>query len=504
MPLQDLPYPIRTHVNFYEYLQWSPDSNSFALSLGDRVMRVDLATSSQTEVLRENIYDFSWRPDGSYVFGLPEKGLFLAASRSRRKQLTTQKSDEGQHGNAQALPDGNSFLFEKRRTTQVETWLGRFDGRDPTLLLTATSQALYAPPGYLLYLQGDSILAHPFDATHGTLTGDPKTVVNGVGRSDDLPVLAWFSVSANGVLAFRQGSVTNPTRLTWFDRRGKMIGALGDVADYSNPALSPDGHRLAVCIRDSRGTRDIWVIDLTRGFKTRLTVDPSDDSNPAWSPDGSEIAYSSDRHGHRDMYVRSSSGTGQERVLFESNEDKTVLDWSPDGKSLFYSVLNPKTSRDLWILPMTGTVRTPALFLGTPFSEDWAAVAPDNRLVLYRSFESGPPQLYVQPLPPNGQKWQISNSAAVEAQWRADGREVFYISGRDLIAVDISITGGSLQLGASHALFRLPSMESEGKNRFIASRDGQRFLLITTEQARVESLTPFVVIVNWLRLLENK
>src|SRR5262249_25647095 len=82
--------------------------------------------------------------------------------------------------------------------------------------------------------------------------------------------------------------------------------------------------------------------DLARETKSPLKSEPADEVNPTWSPDGSEIAYSSDRRGHRDMYGMSTMGTGQERVLLESSDDKTVLDWSADGEFLFYSVLKPE------------------------------------------------------------------------------------------------------------------------------------------------------------------
>jgi dipeptidyl aminopeptidase/acylaminoacyl peptidase len=192
-------------------------------------------------------------------------------------------------------------------------------------------------------------------------------------------------------------------------------------------------------------------------------------------------------------------------VLLESNEEKTVLDWSADGKALFYSVLNGKTGRDIWILPMTGNERTPSLFLGSPFQEDHAEVGPDSHWVLYRSNESGQPEHYVQPLPPNGQKWQISNSPASEAQWRGDGREILYVSNRDMLAVDVAVVGPRLQPGAPKKLFQFPlRMASMNRNRFVVSRDGQRFLAIMPEEARDEALTPFVVILNWPRLLEIK
>jgi len=394
----------------------------------------------------------------------------------------------------------NASSFEKRQTTAVETWLASLDGKDSKLLLTKASQAWYAPPGYLLHLESGSLLAQRFDASRGVLIGDARTVVSGVAVNPNDP-FGMFSVSRNGVLAFRQGSVTNPNRLTWFDRGGNVIGTLGDVADYSNPALSPDGQRLAVCIRDSNGKRNIWVFDLARGTRNRVTFETADDSNPVWSPDGSEIAYSSDRRGHRDMYAKPSSGTGQERVLLESSDDKTMLDWSSDGKSLFYSVRKPQPTRELWILPLTGSQRVPAPFSGAPYQQDQAIVAPDSRSVIYASTETGNRRdLYLQPLSSSGPRWQITTSGGSDPQWRGDAREFFYFSGSAIMAADVSAQGSP---GPPHQLFavRLPS---SGRNRFVVTKDGQRFLVITPEEARDPATTPFVVILNWQRLREDR
>jgi Tol biopolymer transport system component len=504
-PFQNLPY---------QFGRWCADSNSFAVftppnrglwpERGDAVLRIDLATGATTEILKEQVYDFAWAPNGSFLFGVRNKGLFWAASGSERKQLTVQSPSEGLHINPQVLPRGKGFLFEKQRSHALETWFAKPDGSSPKRLLIKTTQALYTPPGYLLYLDGDSLVAKRFDADLGRVTGDPRTLAMGVAHLPNDDTLGMFSVSHNGVLVFRKGSVINPGRLTWFDRNGNVVGTVGEIADYSNPALSLDGNRLAVSIRDSSGKRDIWVIDLRRGITTRLTFDPTDETNPVWSPDGSEIVYSSDRNGHRDLYARSSFGTGPERVLLESSDDKSPLDWSRDGRFLFFSVLNPKTGRDLWILPMAGNDRRPSLFLGTQFREDYAAVSPESRWVLFRSDESGRPALYVQPLPANGQRWIVSDSDAAEAQWRGDGREFFYISySGNLMGVEITLAGPAVRPGAPKKLFQLPSRGLLGRNRFVVSPDGRRFLAIVPSEPRDDTMTPFVVILNWQRLLEN-
>jgi hypothetical protein len=130
-------------------------------------------------------------------------------------------------------------------------------------------------------------------------------------------------------------------------------------------------------------------------------------------------------------------------------------------------------------------------------------VSPDARWVLYRSDESGKFELYVQPLPPNGQKWRISNAGVDDFQWRGDGREIFYIAKDTLTSVEVQVTGSSFQPRPPKALFKLPALRRNYRNRFVATRDGQRLLVAVAEQARDEREIPFVVIMNWPRLLEN-
>ena len=126
--------------------------------------------------------------------------------------------------------------------------------------------------------------------------------------------------------------------MIWFDRSGANLGIAAGPAEYTNPQLSPDGARLAVGIRDPVSkTRDVWIFDLSRGSKSKLTFEPKDDTNPTWSPDGSRIAFSSDRRGHRDLYVKSSSGSSDDELLLASDTDKNVEAWSPDGRTLMYN-----------------------------------------------------------------------------------------------------------------------------------------------------------------------
>jgi hypothetical protein len=176
-------------------------------------------------------------------------------------------------------------------------------------------------------------MAQAIDPASGKLRGDPTPVASSVAVNPTTNSLGAFSASGNGVLAFRRGSVVAEERLVWFDRSGNQRGTVGGVADYTNPALSPDGNRLAVGIRDpATAKRDLWILDLQRETASRFTFDPSDNLNPAWSPDGSRIAFTSDRRGHRDLYVKDASGAGEDELLLASALDKSVEDWSPDGR----------------------------------------------------------------------------------------------------------------------------------------------------------------------------
>jgi Tol biopolymer transport system component len=283
-------------------------------------------------------------------------------------------------------------------------------------------------------------------------------------------------------------------RLVWVDRTGKELGTVGEPGDYSNPALSPDERRLAVGRMDPRARRDIWVFDLIRGTSSRLTFDPADDMNPTWSPDGNWIAFTSDRKGQRNLYRKLASGTGEDEILWESEERKNVEDWSRDGRTILMNCTPPgKTGPDVWALPLTGD-RKPVPVLSGAYSEDQAQLSPDGRWLAYRSSESGRSQIYVQNFPPSGGKWQISTEGGNDPQWRRDGKELFYISGSKLMAVEIKAAGATVEAGLPKELFELRAGPIL-RNRYVPAANGQRFLVVGINEQT--SSAPIHVVLNW-------
>ncbi len=293
-------------------------------------------------------------------------------------------------------------------------------------------------------------------------------------------VLAWLLIQPQLRRNRGAGSAlpvsSNVPQLALFDREGRMLGSVGAPADFSNPALSPDGRRLAVSIRDGTTKRDIWIFDLEKSNQTRFTKDPADETNPVWSPDGSEIAYCSDRLGHRDLYARSSV-EGPERAILTTDRNKNPLDWARDGSAIYSNDERPDGSHDIWLLPLTGGERAPRLFLSASETRDWLSLSPDSRFVLYRAGRMQGSRVFFRLLVPTPGEWPIGSVGTMEGHWRADGRQIYFISGNTMMAQDVEGKGTDVRLGTPTGLFRVPSPNTFGRNAFVVNPSGQRFLI---------------------------
>jgi Tol biopolymer transport system component len=272
-------------------------------------------------------------------------------------------------------------------------------------------------------------------------------------------------------------------------------------------ALSPDGRKLAVSesIDAASGSANaIWLRDLVTGARTRVTFNPGGDSTPVWSPDGATIAFTSGRGGPALPYQRAADGTGNERPLFAFDRSAWVNDWSRDGRWLIYSTVPPSgIGNDLWSLPMSdGTAGTPAPYLVAPGRQQQAQFSPDGRFLAYGSDESGTFEIYVQPFPnASDGKWMVSSGGGAEPRWSPSGKELFFFSGRSLVAVPVSLQP-TFSNGAPVALFDAPVLAgySNDSDRWLAP-DGRRFLLLTS--VGHDQAPPLDVIVNWPALLKE-
>ena len=127
-------------------------------------------------------------------------------------------------------------------------------------------------------------------------------------------------------LGYSVGPPRTETRLTWQDRSGSEIQAIGEPDSYFDLALSPDDSRVAVSSEALDGNIDLWIIDPARGGnKTRVTSDEGFEFHPAWSPEGSDIAFTSNRNGLNNVFRRAADGSGQDvRFAFDARHGRNL------------------------------------------------------------------------------------------------------------------------------------------------------------------------------------
>ena len=491
---------------------WSPDGRQIAFRSGQTLQRVDLSGGPPVTICDCDIFGGTWNRDGVILspIGTPLHGggLYrISAAGGDAKPLRPLAAGETAQMWPQFLPDGKHYLYLSLGSApnQQGIYAASLDSNDRTFIVATNTKAAYVESGQLLFIRGNVLMAQPFNPESMKLSGEPRPVADHIELSlatTPIPLSsASFSASPNGVLVWRQSVNSPQSSMQWFDRSGKKLGVVGEVADYSNPALSPDDSKLAVGIRDPQTkTRDIWIFDLLRGTRTRLTFDPADDLDSIWSPDGTRIAFTSDRTGQRNIYSKAADGSGSEELLLGGKEgQENVEDWSRDGKFLIYNYQPPSGTR-LYVLPLNGD-RKPVRFLTTEFLTQQGQFSPNGRWVAYRSTESGRSEIYVQGFTLDSSqargKWQISVDGGELPRWRRDGKELFYHFGETYFSVDVKTDGASFQAGIPRPLFAAPTVSSSatGGSPFVVTRDGQRFLVL----AQVEKTTnaPLEVLVNW-------
>jgi len=296
----------------------------------------------------------------------------------------------------------------------------------------------YAPSGHLVYAQGGSLMAVPFDPQRLTATAAAVPVVEGVLQSTTTGA-AQYSISASGSLVYVPGDMQSAQRrMVWVNRNGAEQPLAAPAHAYLSPRLSPDGRRIAVGITESEF--QIWLDDLSRETLTRFTFEGNQNYNPVWTPDGKRIAFESNKQGPLNIFWQLADGSGGLERLTTSEYINAPMSWSPDGQLLAFFEVNPTTQRDIWVLRMGDRKVQP--FLRTGFNESVPQFSPDGRWLAYISDESGRFEIYVQPYPGPGGKWQISTEGGTEPVWNRNGRELFYRSGGRMMAVDIATQPG--------------------------------------------------------------
>ena len=495
---------------------WSPNSQHLGFFAGSQLKRISVLGGPP--ITLTNVNDTrggTWGSDGTIVYapnltgplmGIPEGG----GEPKQVTQLDTERMEQT-HRYPHFLPDGRNVLFLARSTSGgagIDPGVFAVDivtGERKRVLDTATNAA-YAS-GHLLYMRESTLIAQPFDADRLEITGDPFPVAENV-LFDAGFSMGTFSASSNGVLAFHPGSLINmAASIVWLDREGNTTEVVGEPATYQSIRLSPDGSTASISITNTKsGGADLWLLDLGRGVKTRFTFTSSTDGgldtgNAAWSPDGRTIAYSNNRSGSFDLYKKAVSGTATEELIASDARDLWAYDWSSDGEWLCYgrSVVE---GEQIMGLRMSGDSTEPVELRSGAFNEWPCAFSPDNRWLAYTSDESGIREVFVTSFPDLEGKWQVSSSGGDYAQWRGDGKEIFYLSpSGEMKSATVETSEDGFRVGQETTLFSYRPFLT-GDFPFDVSADGNRFLVLQPEDYLAS--TRISLVLNWTEKLASR
>jgi eukaryotic-like serine/threonine-protein kinase len=485
---------------------FSPDGQWLGFFVGQKLKKISVSGGAAL-ILGDATFPHgaSWGSNGVIAFA-PSVGSSLKQvpdGGGTPELLTRLEKGEINQRWPEFLPDGKAVLFTGAPTNTSWTnsrvaaqSVGTGERRN---LIQGATHPRYAASGHLVYAQGGSLMAVPFDPQRLAITGTAVPVLEGVLQSPSSGA-AQYSLSATGSLVYIPGGVqAEQRRLVWVTRNGAEQPVAAPVRAYVYPRLSPDGQRVAVGITEEETQN--WLYDFSRETLTRITFGGSANQNAVWTPDGKRIAFQSNKEGPFNLFWQLADGSGGLEHLITSEYNNFPTSWSPDGQLLAFVEITPTTGYDIWVLRMSDRKAQP--FLRTPFNESNPRFSPDGRWLVYISDESGRFEIYVQPYPGPGGKWQISTEGGTEPAWNHNGRELFYRSGDKMMAVDIA-TQPSFTSGKPRMLFEGQYSPAAGTTpNYDVSPDGKRFLMLKANE-QAAGPTQINVVLNWFEELKQK
>jgi Tol biopolymer transport system component len=478
---------------------WSPDSRTVAFVADNKLKAIELGSGSTRNLCDVEFFvGASWSPDSStLVFATRRGGVFAVAANGG--MATPLANPDASAQAPMILPDGRHFIY--RSSPENVAWLAVLDSKEPPVrLFDADSQIEYVDPGYLVFVRRGALMARRFNAQRASLAGEAVPIADAAPLRGGYTAV--FATSRNGVLVYRRDRQNVPTQLTWADRSGNHLSAVGSPGRYRNPELSPDGLSVVMEVLDPQsGSIDIGRLDLGRGVTTRLTSDPEDDVLPTWSPDGAWITFAAKRGGDvPQLYRMRANGTGSEERVSRSKTAMFPQGWAPDARTF---VFQSRPAFKLGLLSFSeGSI--PRLFDDSLKSsiQGFGQVSPDGHWLTYAASERGTAwDVFVQSFPTPGRgKWQVSRDRGASPRWSRDGREIFYygIDGR-LMAVSVVNRGSGLEFGTAAPLFKASLLGGPApiiplRQQYDVASDGRFLLNLPVEPASDQS---FSVAVNW-------
>jgi len=451
-----------------------------------------------------NPWGASWSADDVIYYGQGPGGIWRvpASGGTAERVIAVEQGEQAQ--SPHLLPDGDSLLFTLLPAA-VGSWnraqivVQSIESGERVELVNGARDARYLPTGHLVYVVNGVLFAAPLDVPTRRL-GAAVPVVREMFDAGTVTGAVHYDIADTGSLVYVP-RIGVALRLTWVDRNGVETAIPALPRPYRHPRVSPDGSRIVVEVEDA-GNTDIWVGDHRRGILSRLTIEDDVDSDPIWSPDGSRIVFASVR-GAAGLFWMPADGTGSVERLIDATGGVRPFDWTSDGR-LLYEELEGAHIRLLRPDGQSTPTVVPLFHAPEYFNEVLPALSPDGRWLAYQSTESGQMAVYVRPLPDvAARRWEVSVGSGFAPLWSHDGRELYYRSPSNLMAVPIQ-TSPAFSAGPPRPLFSLADYVLAGTRgiRYDVAPDG-RFLMLKDDTGISAAQSRVVVVQNWFAELRR-
>jgi Tol biopolymer transport system component len=419
--------------------------------------------------------------------------LGIPAAGGEPQKVTSVDRSRGEiiHIHPHFLPDGVRFLYVRRNkdVTRSGLYVGQIGSEEPRLLLDGDLPAIYASPGYLLFLRGNTLMAQRFD--HGGLkfNGEPSPLVSSVSANQ---LVGQLEFSASDTDRLTHSIVERPLmQFQWVGRNGDMLQLVGEPGPYYTFDLSADASRLVYGRADSEYI-SLRVLDLERGDTKLLTSGASSYADPRWMSDGQTLVATKWRP--LPQAIVQISSDRRESIIPVPGTESMSEDVSRDGRHLLYR----QRGRQLLAVPLSKGSEPVVVRQALTGGINQSQFSPDSRWIAYHSNESGQNEVYVTAFPPTGEPWKVSSGGGFQPVWRHDGSELYYL-GRDGTMNAVEVRPGNRPHFSTRPLFKSGLLPVPNVEQYAVTGDGQRFLLLKVVDDRRRS--SIGVIFNWPTLL---
>jgi Tol biopolymer transport system component len=477
---------------------WSPDGEYVAYGSQGRLWKV-AADGGQPQVVCTLPGDWmggAWGEGNTIVFCTGRGPMYTVSARGGDPVLLLEPEPDAELDFHQPawVADGGGFVYSVHRAEGVDTIELLRDGERRVLLriedqvrenVQVLNNPVYSPTGHILFQrdQGNrGLWALPFDAGRGAATGDPFLI----SAEDGHP-----SVARDGTLVHTPIAYIAPSQLVTVGRDGTLLETLTEPElGLTDPALSPDGRRIAYATRTGQSW-DVFVFDRGTRLSSRLTLTPGQDSNPYWIPGSDRIAFVAPAEDCSAIWAMDAGGNGQPEILVNGAQHPT---FTPDGRELVFTSMCGK-GRGLKRIVLDGG-SAPEFLREHPAGIDLPRISPDGRFVAYRTWETGEATLEVARYPDMGSRHLLAHSESV-VRWSGDAREIYYISREPFTVTAAELEpGDAFAVKATRALFSADPLGISPYRDFDVAPDGS-FFVFARDSGDLDEAGAFTVVENW-------